>query len=86
VSTNKEETVRFVYNCRTVVVPLLVIIVVAVVLFVIGQRDIAWAVSCLGTCLVLLGNLLYIAIWDSRSRWPGTTWTQRLTKVMWHER
>lgn len=81
---------RFVYNFATafwtLVVPLVAIIIAAIILNAIGSNNTAWFVSYIGTVMVMLGNLLYIAIWHSRTRWPGTTWRQRLTKVVWYER
>ncbi len=77
---------NFVKACWTVVAPLVVIIIAAACLFAVGHGDAAWAVSNLGTILVLIGNLVYIVIWNSRKRWPGTTAWERLVKVMTFER
>jgi len=76
----------FVRKCWTVVVPLLLIIVAVIVLFAIDYRNAAWVVSALGTTLVMFLNVLYLALWDSRSRWPRLTWSQRLTKIASYER
>jgi len=77
---------HFVKAYWTVVVPLLLIIVVAIVLLAMGDKNASWMVSNLGTAVVMLLNILYIAFWHSRSRWPGLSWSQRLTKVVWFER
>jgi hypothetical protein len=76
----------FVRTCWTVVVPLLLIIVIAIVLFAIGYRNAAWMVSTFGTVLVMFLNVLYVTLWHSRSRWLGLTWSQRLTKIASFER
>ena len=42
----------------------------------------AQTVSILGTAIVVLGTLVYVAVWDGRSRWPGSTTGQRLHNVL----
>ena len=58
--------------------PLLAIIVVTVVLVLAGQGDLASVVARAGTALVLLWNVIFIVFIDSRKRWPGVPWLNRL--------
>jgi hypothetical protein len=61
---------------------LLSIGILALILELSGQHNVAIAVSYLGTPLWILGTVGYLAIWDSRSRWPNTTAWQRFVNVM----
>jgi hypothetical protein len=62
------------------------VIALATLLVLLGASTAAWLVGYVGTALVVFGTLVWIVIWDSRKRWPGTTWSTRLTKVLWFER
>jgi hypothetical protein len=64
----------------------LLILVAAIILLVLGFKNAAWMVGSPGMALLLLFWLLYVSIFHSRKRWPGTTWTTRLAKVMSFER
>ena len=76
----------FLIRAKTFVFPLLFIIVLVSVLFFNGNRDVAWTVACLGTSIVMLGNIIFIAAYNSRNRWPNTTWLMRLGRLFFFER
>jgi hypothetical protein len=65
--------------------PYVVIIVAAIIIDFAINSDVAWVVSTLGTVLVLFGQGLY-AGYDSRQRWPGLTFTQRLGRIFTFQR
>ena len=71
---------HFLYDCRTVVIPLLSIIVATVILFCMGYGNAAWFVSSIGTFLVMLANVVYVTAFHSRKRWPDTTWWTRTVR------
>jgi hypothetical protein len=65
---------------------LLAIIVTNIVLVLTGHAALAVTIGTGGTGVFMLTVLLWIAGWDSRGRWPGLSFTQRLAKIMWFER
>jgi uncharacterized membrane protein len=77
---------HFAKACRSVVVPLVAVCFVALLLFALGYKNAAWAVSFVGTVMVMFLIILYVVLLDSRTRWPGLNWRQRLTKFVWFER
>lgn len=77
---------EFVRDCWTVVVPMLVIIAVVPALWATGHREASWAVSNVGSALVMLGNVVYIVLRHSVRRWPGTTARQRLRNLFGFKR
>lgn len=77
---------RFFRHCWTLVIPLLLVIVGSIVLVLMGHRDAAMVFSNLGTVLVILGNLIYIAFFDSRKRWKGSSLSERLIKLFTFQR
>jgi len=72
---------RFVRDCWTVVIPLLLVMVASLVLFGRGQGDTAGIVANLGTFLVMLGNVVYVVFVHSRRRWPGANWRERFVRL-----
>ena len=73
-------------DCITLVTPLLALIVLVTILHLSGKSQLASFVSSFGTALVVLANVIYIVAIHSRSRWPGTTWFQRWTKLVTFQR
>ena len=73
---------RFFLDCWTFLVPYAVVVTVMVVLQVLGYDRLAMLVSNAGLLLVMLGNLFYIAVWHSRTRWPKTSAWGRLVNVL----
>ncbi len=71
---------------KYLVVSLLAVEAAVVVLFLAGLPTAAFLVGVPGTGLLMLGFLLYIAIWDSRSRWPGVSFPERLSRIMFFRR
>ncbi len=72
---------RFIWDCRTFVLPLVFVVALTVMLFLQGYRDAAYMVSNLGTVLVVLGNVVYIVFSHSRKRWEGVPWKGRLLRL-----
>ena len=68
------------------VIPLLTVIVPTVALFLLGDKNAAWFDSFGGTILVFFFATVYIVFFDSKSRWPGLTAGERLTKVFTFQR
>ena len=73
---------KFVWGCPGISFPLIGIILATSGLFWTGHKDAAFIISNLGTVLVFAGNLLYIVLVRSPSRWPRLHWTTRLHKVL----
>lgn len=55
-------------------------------LFAAGHRDAAWIVGNVGSLAWMLGHLVWIAVWDSRKRWPDTTTLGRLGRLVTFQR
>lgn len=56
----------FVWNCRTLVVPLVAIMVIVPFIFFLVSHEAAQIFSTIATLLVMLGNLAYIAVLERR--------------------
>ena len=65
---------------------LLSMIPVAAVMTYLGHGDVAVFVSIEGTAVLMLLLMVYAVFFDSKKRWPGLNWQQRLTKIVWLER
>lgn len=61
---------------------LVLIIVFTVVLVFTGHPDAAWVLGNVGTLAWMMLVLAYITFIDSKKRWPGESWVQRLGSVM----
>lgn len=78
--------VDFVWQCKTIVVPLIVILWAVSILFLLGHRNTATMVSNLGTFLVVLLNLVYVVFFHSRERWINSNWQTRTIKIFTFQR
>ena len=78
--------VRFVWDCKTIVVPLVANIAIITILYFAGYYDAAWMLGYFGPLIIMLANLVYIALLDSRKRWPNTPWHGRLANVLTFKR
>lgn len=65
---------------------LVVIIIATIVLVFTGHTLAAMAVSQLGTLFWMLGAIGYIALLDSKRRWPKATLGERLTAILTFQR
>ena len=65
--------------------PYVVVIIAAATVDLAGYPNAAWIVSVLGTVCVLLGLTVYAGL-DSRQRWPGLTFSQRLGRIFTFQR
>lgn len=63
--------VNFVRDCRTLVVPLLTLMLLTAVMVAAGAGSAAVIVSNLGTMLILAANVAYIAVLVRRDRRRG---------------
>lgn len=61
---------------------ILLIMIASIALLLSGADTAAWAVSTLGTMLWMLVVLTYIAVWDSKKRWPDATLGERVFNLM----
>lgn len=77
---------EFFRRCWSVVVPLFITIILSAYLQLSGYDKAAIMVSVGGTALSLYCGFAYVVFIDSKKRWPGLTWIQRLTKVVFFER
>ena len=77
---------KFLRDCKTLVIPYVVLFLATILLFASGHPDVAWAVGWLGSAFVVVANLVYIVVWHSLERWPNTHWTERLRRVMTFQR
>jgi len=73
--------IYFAWQCRTMVVPLALIMCAATVLFLEGYKGHAWVVGTLGTISILATNLIYVVVSDPGRQWPGLSVGQRLRKL-----
>lgn len=71
-SRQRPFVVRFVRDCWTVVVPLVLCMAGGLVLLATGHRDAAWFVGNVGPVVVMLLNVVYVLVWDPRGRWRRT--------------
>lgn len=60
----------------------LAIIGIVLALFALGYTTAASLVSNVGTLVWLLGFIVFIAVWHSRTRWPDVGWFTRLSRVL----
>lgn len=65
---------------------LVVLIIATTVAFFTGHRDIASIIGYLGTFFWINGMLLWVAIFDSKKRWPGEPFMQRLGSMLSYRR
>lgn len=65
--------------------PYVVIIIAAATVDLTGYPNAAWFVGMLGTVVILLGLAIYAGI-DSKQRWPGLTFSQRLGRIFTFQR
>lgn len=70
----------------TTVTGLVVLIIVASVLFLTGHREMARIVGQLGTFAWVNGILLWVVAFDSKKRWPGEPFMQRLGSLLSYRR
>lgn len=61
-------------------------IIAAVVLFVSGHRYAAWVVGNVGSFVWVFSILFWVAIFDSKKRWPGEPFLQRLGSMLTYRR
>lgn len=59
----------------------LLIPIVFATLYIWGA-DTAFWINYLLYGVYMIGALLYVVFWDSRKRWPGVSWSVRLSRVM----
>ena len=76
---------KFVWDMKTIVFPILILVQAAIFLFLSGKEDAAYMLSALGPLLVILLNALYV-VYSSANRWPNTPWLQRLGRITLYKR
>ena len=54
----------------------------SIAVFALGFKTAAYIVAYPGVLSVMLGWALWIAVYDSRSRWSGVSWATRFTYLM----
>ena len=64
------------------VFPLTALIVIVTLLHFNGYSEVASAVSFLGTPLVVFVALAYVVFFDSKNRWPGLSWQERMSRMI----
>lgn len=74
--------IDFVWRCKTLIIPLALIILTTIILYMMGHKDIAQIVSAFGIVLVIFGNIFWILFFHSRKRWPKVNWWKRLMFVL----
>ncbi len=68
------------------IIPLIAVVVLSIVVFFAGDPTAAWMVAYFGTGIVTLACVAYVVLFDSRSRWPHTSWLVRLGRLFWFQR
>lgn len=48
------------HACKTVIIPLVILMIATVIVFFTVGHDTAWVVSYLGTPIILMANIIYI--------------------------
>lgn len=76
----------FFRECRTILVPLFAVILAVLILAALGAWDAAAIVGWLGTVLALLGNVIYVTVWDPRGRYPESSPSRRLSRLFRFDR
>ncbi len=77
---------NFFRQCWTIAFPLLGVTFASTLLFCLGHRIAATLVADLGTLFVMLGNVVYIVGWHSRTRWRGAPAAERLRRLLTYRR
>ncbi len=67
--------------CWMFIIPMCLLIIGCILLFFVGNRDLAAALSALATPIIVLGWLVYTVFMDSRKRWPNDHWFVRFHKI-----
>lgn len=66
-----EEIVKFltdfVWDCKTLVIPLVALMIISPILYLSGHKELAQLVANLGTLLVLVANLVYV-VWLEKKK------------------
>ena len=79
--------VRFATGCWTLVLPILVLMVILLILLLVGvNHGKLVLLSNAGTALIILGNVGYIVLFDPHRRWPGTSLSDRIGRLMRFDR
>jgi hypothetical protein len=76
----------FVYDCRTLVIPYMVLIPIVVVFFCTGHSNVAWFFGNVGSLFIMLANVVYVVAFHSRKRWAGVSWRVRLNRLLTFQR
>ncbi len=63
------------------VIPVLIVMLAALCFWVAGYNDTAKSVSQFGTYAVIVFALGYVILVDSKKRWPGVAWPERMYRV-----
>ena len=77
---------RFLWDCKTLVFPLIAVTIASVALLATGHDRLAFFVSYGASFLVVAANFFYIALIDSKKRWPKLTTDQRIKKILFFQR
>ncbi len=77
---------KFVWDCKTVVVPLLAVLLATLVVFFCGYHAAAENLSLFGTTAVVIGNLAWVTFFHSRRWWPNESWPKRLGRLLTFDR
>jgi hypothetical protein len=71
---------------RNYILSLLAVWAIAMVVCFTVSKTAGALIGVLGASVVVIGMMFYVAIFDSRKRWPGTTWLQRLDRMLRFQR
>ncbi len=72
---------RCISKAPTLIFPLFAVLIITVGLFLAGFKTEAKACSVFGSTIVVFGNLAYITLFRSCSRWEGMSFSHRLGRV-----
>lgn len=64
------------------VIGLLVCLIGAAFAFLMGHDNLSWVIGNIGTFVWVFGVLFWAALFDSRKRWAGESFIQRLGSIM----
>lgn len=68
------------------VMPLCAVLIVTTILFFAGYEGAAVTVGSLGSITVMFGVFFYIVLFDSKRRWPNTSVSERIARILSFER
>lgn len=73
-------------KCWTWWVPIVISMLATIIVFQLEYHDTASAIMMFGMIATMVGNIAFIAIWDSRKKWSNASFITRLAYFLTFKR